>query len=414
MSVEQTAYATGVSLLQARALIIAVAAEHRLPTEIVALESALHRVLAADVYAPFDVPGFANSAMDGFALRGVDLSQLAEQAFQLVGQIFAGGTSAPPVGAGECVRITTGAPLPHGADTVVIKENVRLGGNRIWIGVEEKPGANTRPAGEDYRAGDLALRAGMLLAAAQLGMLASFGYGDVVVTRRIRAVLLTTGDELVPAGMPLGFGQIHDSNRFSLGALLQTCGVDLVRHQHLRDDPALLRIALQQAARDADIVLSSGGVSAGEADYLPGLLAEIGRIHLWKVRIKPGMPFLFGSIGEALVFSLPGNPVSGIATFLSLVRPALDTMLGINTSARKTWRARLPSAIQKRHSRSEFLRATLTCDENGTLWVTPFAKQGSGMLRGVSDADVLLIVPEEKHELAQGSVVEFLPLPGFA
>jgi len=414
MNVEQTAYATGVSLQQARELIIAVAAEHRLPTEIVALETALHRVLAADMHAPFDVPGFANSAMDGFALRGADLPQSGECALQLIGQIFAGGDNAPLVGVGECVRITTGAPLPHGADSVVIKESVRVDGDRIWINAGEKPGANTRPAGEDYRGGDLALRAGTLLSAAQLGTLASFGCDTIAVTRRIRAVLLTTGDELVPAGVPLGFGQIHDSNRFSLGGLLRTFGVELVRHEHLRDDPALLRTALLRAARDADIVLSSGGVSAGEADYLPSLLAEIGHIHLWKVRIKPGMPFLFGRIGEALVFSLPGNPVSGIATFLSLVRPALDTMLGINTSARKTWRARLPSAIQKRHSRSEFLRATLTCDENGTLWVTPLVKQGSAMLRGVSDADVLLIVPEDKHELAQGSVVEFLPLPGLA
>ncbi len=414
MSAEQPAYATGISLQQARELIIAVASEHTLPPETVALEMALDRVLVTDMFAPFDVPGFANSAMDGFALRGADLPQSGERALRLIGQIFAGGNSAPSVGAGECVRITTGAPLPHGADSVVIKENARVDGGFVWMSAGEKPEANTRPAGEDYRAGELALRAGMRLTAAQLGTLASFGCGTITVKRRIRAVLLTTGDELVPTGVPLGFGQIHDSNRFSLGGLLRTFDVDLVRHEHLRDDPALLRTALQQAARDADIVLSSGGVSAGEADYLPGLLAEIGRIHLWKVRIKPGMPFLFGSIGEALVFSLPGNPVSGIATFLSLVRPALDTMLGINQSARKTWRARLQSAIQKRHSRTEFLRATLTCDENGTLWATPLAKQGSGMLRGVSEADILLIVPEDKHDLAQGSVVEFLPLPGLA
>ncbi|QBB70654.1 molybdopterin molybdenumtransferase MoeA [Pseudolysobacter antarcticus] len=412
MSVEQPAYATGVSLQDARELIVAVAAEHRLTTETVALETALHRVLAADIHAPFDVPGFANSAMDGFALRGADLPQSGERALQLIGQIFAGGDNVLSVGEGECVRITTGAPIPYGADTVVIKENVRVDGDRVWINAGEKPGGNTRPAGEDYRAGDLAFRTGTLLTAAQLGTLASFGCDRITVTRRIRAVLLTTGDELAAAGMPLGFGQIHNSNRFSLGGLLQTFGVDLLRHQHLRDDPTLLRAALQQAASDADIVLSSGGVSAGEADYLPGLLAEIGRIHLWKVRIKPGMPFLFGSIGQALIFSLPGNPVSGIATFLSLVRPALDTLLGINKSARKTWRARLQSAIQKRHSRTEFLRATLICDENGTLWAAPLAKQGSGMLRGVTEADVLLIVPEDMHDLAQGSVVEFLPLPG--
>jgi molybdopterin molybdotransferase len=412
MSAERPAYATGVSLLAARELIVAMACEHRLTTETVALETALHRVLAGDVHAPFDVPGFANAAMDGFALRSADLPQSGERALRLIGQIFAGGDNLLSISEGECVRITTGAPIPQGADTVVIKENVRVEGSRVWIDAGEQRCGNTRPAGEDYRAGDLALRAGTLLNAAQLGALASFGCDRIAVVRRIRAVLLTTGDELVPAGMPLGFGQIHNSNRFSLGGLLQTFGVDLIRHQHLRDDPALLRAALQQAASDADIVLSSGGVSAGEADYLPGLLAEIGKVHLWKVRIKPGMPFLFGSIGNALVFSLPGNPVSAIVTFLSLVGPALDTLLGINKSARKTWRARLQSAIQKRHSRTEFLRATLSCDENGTLWVTALAKQGSGMLRGVTEADVLLIVPEPIHDLAHGSVVEFLPLLG--
>ena len=412
MSVEQPAYATGISLQHARELIVAIADEHRLTTEIIALETALNRVLAADMHAPFDVPGFANSAMDGFALRGADLPQSGERALQLIGQIFAGGENVLSVGEGECVRITTGAPIPCGADSVVIKENVRVDGDRVWINADEKPSANTRPPGEDYRAGDLALRAGSQLSAAQLGTLASFGCDRITVARRIRAVLLTTGDEIVPTGIPLGFGQIHNSNRFSLGGLLQTFGVDLIRHERLRDDPTLLRTALQRAACDADIVLSSGGVSAGEADYLPGLLAEIGRIHLWKVRIKPGMPFLFGSIGSALIFSLPGNPVSGIATFLSLVRPALDTMQGINKYARKTWRARLQSAIQKRHSRTEFLRATLACDENATLWATPLAKQGSGMLRGVTEADVLLIVPEDVHDLAHGSVVEFLPLPG--
>lgn len=412
MNVEQAAYATGVSLQEARDLIVAASAQHTLSPEKIALEMALGRILSEDVYAPFDVPGFANSAMDGFAMRGVDLPEQAERAFRLIGEIFAGGDCAPQVGPGECVRITTGAPIPGGADSVVVKENVRIDGSAVWVNVGEKIGANTRAAGEDYRRGELALCRGTMLAAAQLGTLASFGQGHVAVTRRIRAVLLTTGDELVPVDMPLRFGQIHDSNRYSLGGLLQTAGVDLLRHTHVRDDPTALRTALQEAARDADIVVSSGGISAGEADYLPGLLAEIGKIYLWKVRIKPGMPFLFGSIGNTLIFSLPGNPVSGIATFLSLVRPALDTLLVANQVGRKIWRACLQSSIQKRHSRTEFLRATLTCNEQGTFWATPFTKQGSGMLRGVSEADALVIVPEDVYDLAAGSVVEIILLPG--
>ncbi len=412
MVTESPDFPTGLSLDVARARIVEISAKHKLAAEPVALEAALGRVLAVDAIAPFDVPGFVNSAMDGYALRGADLAADGETRLHLIGVVLAGGEQAPQVGSGTCVRITTGAPLPQGADTVVMKENTRADGDTIHIDAGTAVGANVRPAGEDYRAGDFALARGSVLTPARLGALASFGQTHVEVARRPRAVLFTTGDELVAPGQPLGFGNIHDSNRYSLGALLDQHGADLLRHERLRDDPAVLRDALLRAGEDGDIVVSSGGVSAGEADYLPRLLAETGKVYFWKVRIKPGLPFLCGGVGRALVFSLPGNPVSGIATFLTLVRPALDAMSG-RLAQTPPLRARLALTIQKRHTRVEFLRANLDCDASGLLHAMPLQKQGSGMLRGVAEANALIALPEPAQEYSAGTIVDVLPLPGW-
>lgn len=412
MTSEIAAFPTSLSFAEAQARIVEIAAKYQLPAESIVLETALGRVLARDVCAPFDVPGFVNSAMDGYAVRFADLHSDRETALHLGGVILAGGESTPTVEPGRCVRITTGAPLPFGADTVVMNENTRTEGDAVHIAPGTLRGANVRPAGEDYREGDLALARGTTLAPAHLGALASFGFTHLEVARHPRAVLLTTGDELVAPGRPLGFGQIHDSNRYSLGTLLEQFGATLIRHERLRDDPALLRDALRRAGEDADIVISSGGVSAGEADYLPRLLGEVGTVHFWKVLIKPGMPFLCGSIGRALVCSLPGNPVSGVATFLTLVKPALDTMLGRTGTAVKL-RARLTLAINKRHARTEFMRASLRCDDAGVLHATPHGKQGSGMLRGVAEANALIVIAGDPQDCATGALVDVLPLPGW-
>ncbi len=411
---DKPAFPTGLRFAEARARIVAIAANRALPAENVALEAAIGRVLAVDVVAPHDVPGYVNSAMDGFAVRAADLPDAGEKSYRLLGQIFAGGDMAQQleVVTDTCVRITTGAPLPRGADTVVMKENTRSSGDHIFIAAGTKPGANVRAAGEDYLSGDLALKRGTHLTPAQVGVLASFGFSETKVTRRTRAVLFTTGDELVAPGEPLGFGHLYDSNRFSLGGLLQQHDVAVLRHTRLRDDPVSIRDALIRASRDADIIISSGGVSAGEADFLPQLVADIGEVHFWKVRIRPGMPFLFGKIGGALIFALPGNPVSGVATFLSLVKPALLAMAGV-TGQGTVLRARVREAIHKRHARTEFQRARLECDASGTLWATALEKQGSGMLRGVAEADALIVLPESTLEFAVDDVVDVLPLPGW-
>ena len=404
-------FATMLDVDAARARIVEICTARRLPIETVALENAAGRVLADSARAPFDIPGFTNSAMDGFAVRGEDLPGTGEKMFRLIGEVLAGGVVAPEVMVGECVLITTGAPMPRGADTVVMKEDARVDGDAIMIASGTAKGANVRPAGEDYRAGDDGIDAGSRLTPARLGVLASFGAADVRVRVRPRAILLTTGDELVAPGHALGFGQIHDSNRHSLGALLVEHGVELVRHERLRDNPELLRDALLRAAKDADIVVSSGGVSAGEADYLPRLIGEIGKVHFWKVRIKPGMPFLFGEIGRALMFALPGNPVSGIAIFLTMLRPALDALGG--TVGSGFLRARLGASIDKRHSRTEFQRARLECDERGQLHAIALAHQGSGMLRGVAQADALIMLPPAARMIPASETVEVLPLPGW-
>ncbi|GAP66964.1 molybdenum cofactor synthesis protein [Mizugakiibacter sediminis] len=407
-----TEFPQHIALDEARQLVRAIAAARLLPVECVAIEAAHGRVLAEDLRAPHPQPPFANTAMDGFALRGAELPTEGERVFILTGEVFAGAGSAPAVEAGACARITTGAPLPPGADTVVIKENVRIEGDRVRVPAGQRAGGNVRPAGEDFAAGDVALGAGTLLRAPQIAVLAAFGCDTPAVRRAPRVALFSTGDELAPPGAPLGFGQIRDSNRPMLAALLREAGAEVVQGAHVRDERETLRERLAAAAREADLIVTSGGVSAGEADHLPGLVRELGRIHFWKVRIKPGMPVLFGEIGGALVFALPGNPVSCAATFLALVRPLLDALRG-RAGAPPPLRARLAVAVRKPHARAECLRCALTADAEGVLWARPHGQQGSAMLRGLAEADALAVIPEQAHELAAGSVIEVLPLPGW-
>jgi molybdopterin molybdotransferase len=404
-------FPTGLTVDDARRRIVDLCAQRRVAVDTMPLDRALGRVLAVDVVAPHAIPPFANSAMDGYALRGADLPRDREKRFRLAGVMLAGTGTALGIGADQCVRITTGAPLPEGADTVVIKEHARVDGDFVVIPPHERAGANVRPAGEDLAEGETVARAGTALTAARLGLLAACGQAEVPVARRPRVALLVTGDELVPPSQPLGFGQIHDSNRYSLGGLLETLGIVAEPAAHLRDDTDALREALLDASRRCDAVVCSGGVSAGEADHMPRLVAELGRVHFWKVRMKPGMPFLCGEIGKAIVFGLPGNPVSSLATFLMLVQPGLLAMQGAE-EGRRRWHARLAAPIRKKHDRTEFLRARIACGEDGQLWVTALARQGSGMLGGVAEADCLIVVPDDVRERREGESVEIVFLPG--
>ncbi len=406
-----------ISVDEARTRVIALAQARRLGSEHVALDRAGGRVLAEDLVAGHDLPPFANSAMDGFALASSDLPRGGEGSLRIIGTRLAGDPGPARLSAGECLRITTGAPLPQGADTVVIKERVRVDGDRLVIGGDEVAHANVRPAGEDFRRDEVALCAGTRITPACLAVLASLGQARVQVARRPRVAILTTGNELVMPGEPLGDAQIHNSNGFGFAALVASsgaCNRDVSPpFRHVRDDPSALREALLAAASEVDVIISSGGVSAGEADFLPAILADIGQVNFWKVSMRPGMPVLSATIGNTLVFSLPGNPVSGMATYLNFVEPALAVLQGASTYLPRIHYARLAAPLAKRHDRTEFLRATTESRDDGSLWVTPLAKQGSGMLRGMVEADALLIVPRDVRELSTGEVVETMPIRGY-
>ncbi|HEY3521243.1 MAG TPA: molybdopterin molybdotransferase MoeA, partial [Rhodanobacteraceae bacterium] len=285
---------------------------------------------------------------------------------------------------------------------------VRVEGDRVFVRAGEKMGANVRAAGEDFAAGDLALKQGARLLAAQLGAAAALGLDQVSVRRRPRVAVVVTGDELVPAGRPLEFGQIHESNGILLAALLREAGAEVTSRACVRDNPDALRSALLEAATDSDLIVTSGGVSAGEADHLPSLLSALGEIHFHRVRIKPGMPVLFGEIGASLYFGLPGNPVSTAVTFRVFVRSALAVMLGeLRDGA--VLRAKLSEPVHKKHARAELLRCSLASDSEGGLWAMPHPRQGSHMLRGLAESDALVLLPEEARELESGATVTVWP-----
>ena len=296
-----------------------------------------------------------------------------------------------------------GAPLPDGADTVVIKERVRIVGNEAIIPAGESVGSNVRKAGEDFAVGEVVMRKGQRVTSTRIGGLATLGQDSLPVIRQPRVSVVTTGNELVMPGAEHGPATIYNSNGYSLVALLRAGGLEAHVPQgrntgpsftHLPDDPVQIRSVLRELAGCSDVIITSGGVSAGEADWLPSLVDELGCIHFWKVRMRPGMPFLFGEIGSCLVFCLPGNPVSTIATFLCLVEPALKALQGAERALPGMPFARLAQALSKRHERAGYLRAYCEVRDDGTLWVDPLTRQGSAMQRGIIEASHLSVCPK--------------------
>ncbi|NYF19531.1 molybdopterin molybdotransferase [Xanthomonas sp. JAI131] len=398
-------YPSRIAYSEALAIVAAVAQSRPLPAERLALPRADGRILLESLDAPIDLPPFANSAMDGFALRHADLHPDAPTVLRLAGEQFAGEDLRQAIGAGECLRITTGAPLPAGADTVVIKENVVERDGQVQVPAAPVAGAHVRARGEDVRAGERVLEAGLALTPSRIGLAAALGVAQVAVAARPTVAVFATGDELVEPGMPLKPGQIYNSNRDMLMAQLRLLGLEPTAWPTLPDDPQRIESMLTDAASAFDVVLTCGGVSAGEKDYLPRLLAERGRIHFWKVRMRPGMPLLFGELDRALFLGLPGNPVSVLATFMAIGRPLLDA-LQQRAEPRPQWRARLASGWDKRHERLEFLRGRMRCDAYGQLWVEPNPADGSHRLRGAADSDVLLRLDEGARRFDAGDVVE--------
>jgi molybdopterin molybdotransferase len=385
------------------------AADVALGSESVALAQAAGRVLAEAVVAPFAVPGFANAAMDGYALRAGVGGVRAGQRFRCLGLALAGADVAAAVEAGCCREIATGAMLPDGADTVVQYEHTDRDGEVVTVRVDTAQGASVRAADEDYAAGQAALPAGRVLDAGALGVLASFGRSSVPVRRRPRIALIVTGSELVAAGQARAPGQIHDSNSTTLRVLLGAHAGQLSVFAPVVDERERLRALIAVSAAEHDVVITAGGASAGRADFIPELVRELGEIRLWKVATRPGMPFLYGRIGTSTVYGLPGNPVSVVASLLSLVLPALDVMQGRAAPAPEF--AALTRALKKSHARLEWRRGWLATSRDGRRELTPHAAQGSGMLRGVAESNALFRIDPETRALGAGALVEVLPFP---
>ncbi len=385
-------------------------ASGRVPApERIALRRAEGRVLAEDIVAPMPLPPFDNSRMDGFALRHADLAAAGSPPrLRIAGAQFAGAEPAQTLAPGTCLRITTGAALPAGADTVVIKEDVREDGGWVELAHPPAQGADIRRAGEDVAAGEPLLDAGRILTPARVSLLAALGMASVDVVPPPTVAVFTTGDELVEPGMPLPPGHIYNSNRDLLMGLLRQQGLEPTAWPTLPDEPERIRGQLEDAATAFDLVLTCGGVSAGEKDFLPDFLAARGTVHFWKVRMKPGMPVLFGERDRALFLSLPGNPVSVLATFLALGVPLLDGLQG-RQEPRPRWHARLAASWHKTHARHEFLRGRLRPGDDGILRVAPNAADASHRLRGAAESDALIVLPEGERAYAADEVVEILP-----
>ncbi|WP_405235144.1 molybdopterin molybdotransferase MoeA [Lentisalinibacter orientalis] len=400
-------------LAEARERILAEAHPVR-GAEMLAVRSALGRVLAADVVSRKDVPAHTNSAMDGYALRGADLTAEGDTRLAVTGTAAAGRPFGGEVSAGECVRIMTGAPLPPGTDTVVMQENVTREGDAAVIHGRQAPGQHVRPAGEDIAAGDVALAAGSRLMPAELGMLASLGVGEVSVRRRPRVAFFSTGDELKSLGESLAPGQIYDSNRYTIYGMLTRLGVETLDMGIVSDDREAVERAFAAAAGLADAVVTSGGVSVGDADYVTETLQRTGTVGFWKVAMKPGRPLAFGRIGEALFFGLPGNPVSAMATFYQLVQPALEALAGMpDPGPPLTVKAVAAAPLRKKPGRREFQRGLLARTDDGRLAVRPAGRPGSGVLSSMGAADCFIVLPEDAGPIAAGEEVEVQPFAAF-
>jgi molybdopterin molybdotransferase len=404
--------------------------------ERVALRAALDRVLAADIVSPIDVPAHDNAAMDGYAFDGAALSSAAAPAaaaagnasltLVVAGEALAGHPFDRACGAGECVRIMTGAPMPIGCDTVVPQEfTTRTGANVMFDARHIVSGANRRRAGEDLAQGRAALEAGRVLRSADLGLLASLGVAEVAVRRRVRVAFFSTGDELRSVGEPLEAGCVYDSNRYTLYAMLTRMNVDVLDLGVVRDEPNAIEAALRTAAASADVVLTSGGVSVGDADFTARMTATFGDVAFWQLAMRPGRPLAFGRLfpagdggitheGGALFFGLPGNPVAVMVSFYQMVREALILMSGATACASVPLQFAAASTvpIKKRPGRTEFLRAVATRDASGQWRVTPTASQGSGVLSSMSQANCFVVLAHDQGDVKAGAPVDIMPFEG--
>jgi molybdopterin molybdotransferase len=376
-------------------------------TEKISLMSSLGRVLAEAIVAPHNVPNHDNSAMDGYGFNAQDLATEGASKFKVTGSVFAGNALVGEVQRGACIKIMTGAAIPAGIDTVIPQERVKITGDLIEITEPIKQGANLRYAGEDLAQGQIVLPIGHMIKPADLGLIASLGVGEILVYRKLRVSFFSTGDELASIGSTLKQGQVFDSNRYTIFGMLSRLGVEIQDLGAIPDDPALLEKTLKQAVENSDVVITSGGVSVGEADFMKQLLQKLGQVLFWKIAMKPGRPLAYGKIGNAHYFGLPGNPVAVMVTFYQFVRQALLGLMGQpSPSVLPMLNAVCMTPIRKLKGRTEFQRGILFLAEDGSWQVKTTGNQSSGVLSSMSQGNCFIVLGEEVGNVEAGATVQ--------
>ena len=378
--------------------------ERPVPPELVAITEALGRVLVDDVRASFDVPPSDNSAVDGYAFASSDVEAERTRALRVVADLPAGSVFEGALGPGQAVRIMTGAPIPPGADTVCPQELAVRAGDHVTVSADLAKGTNVRMRGEDVRVGSIVVGGGSVLRPQEIGVLASLGRRQVLVSQRPRVALLSTGDEVAEPGWPRTAGQIYDSNRFTLRGLVSQCGAEVIDLGIVPDVRDVLRARLLEAAGGADVVITSGGVSVGVYDLVKDVLGEIGGVDFWQVAMQPGRPLAVGRIARAHFFGLPGNPVASMLTFMLFVRPALYKLAGRRRIFPEAWEARAAEPMRKKQGRREFKRGILEF-RDGVWEVRTTGPQGSGILSSMVAGNCLIVLEEERGDVAPGERV---------
>lgn len=374
-------------------------------TEMIPLTDSAQRIIATDLISPINVPPFNNSAMDGYGLCFDDWD--GQTPLPVIGKSFAGNPMHGPLEKGGCVRIMTGAPIPQGVDTVVMQESTEQTDKGIIFTQPIKKGSNIRKAGEDIALGSAVFPAGTLLSTAQLPLIASLGIVNVPVYRRLKVAIFSTGDELQAVGQPLAEGQIYDTNRFAVRLMLDKLNCEVLDFGVIPDSPEKLKQTFIDADKQADLVISSGGVSVGEADYTKQILDELGQIGFWKLAMKPGKPFAFGQLKSAWFCGLPGNPVSAAVTFYQLVQPLIARLSGHSQwHAPIRFKVPVATSLKKSPGRLDFQRGILSTDEQGQLQVTTTGHQGSHVFSSFSQANCFIVLERERGHIDAGEIVE--------
>lgn len=380
-------------------------------TETIALEHAYGRVLAEDITSPINVPAYTNSAMDGYAIRGEDI---AHKEFDVVASIMAGHGYDKTLTQGQAAQIMTGAPMPEGADTVVMREQATVDGERVgFANASIKQGQNVRQAGEDLAVGQSVFTSGTLVQAPEMGMIASLGMNTVKVKRALRVAVFSTGDEVQAPGTPLNANSIYDSNRYTIMAMLQKLGCEIVDLGILEDNEAVMEQAIVEASKRADLIITSGGVSVGDADFIKNVLEKRGSVDFWRINMRPGRPLAFGDISDVPFFGLPGNPVAVMVSFINFVEPAIKKMQGTLNFEPLKVPAIATESLRSRQGRTEFSRGVYEIDtQTGQLSVKTTGKQGSGILRSMSEANCLIEIAPHIDTVKPGESVTIIPLQG--